>query len=126
LQQTLLPVTGKRWIFMSAHNQNDSHVLTSWKEIAAHLHRGVRTVQRWESETGLPVRRPSPGRHIVLAIPSELNDWVSRRKQPDSAAACCSCYDELTNTKHTAMELRQQVARLETKLRKLELSALKQ
>jgi hypothetical protein len=29
--------------------------LDSWKEIAAHLKRDVRTVQRWEKEHGLPV-----------------------------------------------------------------------
>jgi hypothetical protein len=31
--------------------------LDSWKEIAAYLRRGVRTVQRWEREEGLPVHR---------------------------------------------------------------------
>jgi hypothetical protein len=29
--------------------------LESWKEIAAYLKRGARTVQRWEAEEGLPV-----------------------------------------------------------------------
>src|ERR1041385_1511743 len=31
--------------------------LDSWKAIAAYLGRGVRTVQRWEREEGLPVHR---------------------------------------------------------------------
>src|SRR4026208_11920 len=31
--------------------------LDSWKGIAAYLGRGVRTVQRWEREEGLPVHR---------------------------------------------------------------------
>ncbi len=31
--------------------------LDSWKEIAAYLKRGARTVQRWEREEGLPVHR---------------------------------------------------------------------
>ena len=31
--------------------------LDSWKEIAAYLNRGVRTVRRWEREEGLPVHR---------------------------------------------------------------------
>src|SRR4051812_33630088 len=34
-----------------------SNTLQSWKEIAAYLKRGVRTVQRWERSHGLPVRR---------------------------------------------------------------------
>ncbi len=31
--------------------------LDSWKEIAAYLKRGARTVQRWERDEGLPVHR---------------------------------------------------------------------
>jgi hypothetical protein len=51
-------------------------VLTSWKEIAAYMGKGVRTVQRWEAEMRLPVRRPGPERHIVIAFPAELDEWV--------------------------------------------------
>jgi hypothetical protein len=104
---------------MSTNSQYDNHVLTSWKEIASHLRRGVRTVQRWEMENGLPVRRPSPDRNIVLAIPSELDDWVSRRKQSEKAAACCSCKEELAETKQSAMELWLAVARLRAVLREI-------
>jgi hypothetical protein len=52
-------------------------VLTSWKEIAAHFGKGVRTVQRWESTLGLPVRRPqgAASRNIVMATPAELDGW---------------------------------------------------
>lgn len=50
--------------------------LTSWKEIAQHLGKGVRTVQRWERE-GLPVRRPKGGQKgRVLAFPEEIDKWV--------------------------------------------------
>ena len=53
-------------------------VLTSWKEIATYLGKGVRTVQRWEQELGLPVRRPvGVSKHVVLAVPSELDAWMS-------------------------------------------------
>jgi hypothetical protein len=31
--------------------------LESWKEVAAHLRRSVRTVKRWEKVEGLPVHR---------------------------------------------------------------------
>jgi hypothetical protein len=69
-------------------------VLTSWKEIAAYMGKGVRTVQRWEAEMKLPVRRPGEDRHIVLAFPQELDAWARRKleapeqekrssKQPD-------------------------------------------
>ncbi len=58
-------------------------ILTSWKEIAAYFGKGVRTVQRWEAEMGLPVRRPGPERHIVVAFPDELDNWVrNTRRNP--------------------------------------------
>lgn len=52
-------------------------VLNSWKEIAAYLNRGVRTVQRWESDLGLPVRRPRGSRRsAVIAMRSDLDQWL--------------------------------------------------
>ncbi len=55
------------------------HVLNSWKEIAAYLGRGRRTVQRWEREFGLPVHRPNRRRRsAVVADPKELDAWLSR------------------------------------------------
>ncbi len=57
-------------------------VLSSWKEIASYLGKGVRTVQRWERELGLPVRRPKPNeKQIVLAFPEELDNWLKRSPQ---------------------------------------------
>lgn len=57
--------------------------LSSWKEVAAYLGKGVRTVQRWEQQFGLPVRRPSPNRHVIFALPSELDAWL-KRQQPSN------------------------------------------
>ena len=55
-------------------------VLTSWKEIASYMGKGVRTVQRWEQEFGLPVRRPmGSDKKAVLARPSDLDSWVALR-----------------------------------------------
>ena len=59
--------------------------LESWKEIAAYLNRGVRTVRRWETEEGLPVHR-----HVhrtlgsVYAYKSEIDAW--RENRPDRPA----------------------------------------
>jgi hypothetical protein len=51
--------------------------LQSWKEIASELKRGVRTVQRWERELGLPVRRVGTGpRAPVFAFKDELHSWL--------------------------------------------------
>lgn len=54
--------------------------LDSWKEIAVHLGRGVRTVQRWEKEEGLPVHRHLHHRQgTVYAFKSAVDDWWARR-----------------------------------------------
>jgi tetratricopeptide (TPR) repeat protein len=54
--------------------------LDSWKEIAVHLGRRVRTVQRWEKEEGLPVHRlPHRRRGTVYALPEELDAWWASR-----------------------------------------------
>ncbi len=52
--------------------------LDSWKEIAAYLGRGTRTVQRWEREHGLPVHRlrlPGHKQGSVFAYKRELDAW---------------------------------------------------
>jgi CheY-like chemotaxis protein len=55
----------------------NSSILNSWKEIAHYLGRGVRTVQRWERDLGLPVHRPKgQDRSATLALTSELDQWL--------------------------------------------------
>jgi hypothetical protein len=46
-----------------------------WKEIAAHFGVGVRTVQIWEAERNLPVRRLPGPRGRVFAEVAEMEDW---------------------------------------------------
>jgi hypothetical protein len=54
-----------------------TRVLNSWKEIANHMGRGVRTVQRWEKELGFPVRRPRrKSRSAVIALVGDLDEWL--------------------------------------------------
>jgi tetratricopeptide (TPR) repeat protein len=59
---------------------SDSDRLDTWKEVAAHLRRSVRTVQRWEREEGLPVHR-----HLheklgsIYAFRSEIDQWWGTR-----------------------------------------------
>ena len=53
-------------------------VLTSWQEIAAYLHRGIRTVQRWEVTLRMPVHRDgSNPRGPVKAFKHELDAWMA-------------------------------------------------
>jgi len=55
-------------------------VLTCWKDIAKYMGKGVRTVQRWEQDFGLPVRRPlGSNKKAVLARPQDLDAWVALR-----------------------------------------------
>jgi len=52
--------------------------LSGWKDIANYLGKGVRTVQRYEAELGLPVRRPAgKPRGSVVATRPELDAWVA-------------------------------------------------
>ena len=56
--------------------------LDSWKGIAAYLDRDERTVQRWERELGLPVRRVPGGRgRSVFAYASEIDEWLKTTNQ---------------------------------------------
>lgn len=58
----------------------DPVVFTSWKEIASYLGKGVRTVQRWEAQFGLPVQRPNAhAKGIVRATREELDHWIATR-----------------------------------------------
>jgi len=60
--------------------------LESWGEIASYLRRDIRTVQRWEKEQGLPVRRLLIGKQgQVYAYRSELDRWMLER-QPKAEA----------------------------------------
>jgi len=83
-------------------------VLSGWKEIANHLHQGVRTVQRWEL-IGLPIHRMRiGGRSPVIGFAEELNAW--------EAAAPVRLLDVIE-------ELKAKVESLETELRSLKRNA---
>lgn len=61
-------------------NTSERRILNSWKEIAAYVGRGVRTVQRWEAQLELPVHRPAGKDHgAVLAFSPELDEWLNSR-----------------------------------------------
>lgn len=67
---------------MAELENKNKPILNGWKQIAIYLDRGVRTVQRWEVELGLPIHRPH-GRFksTVLAIPAELDSWIANTPQ---------------------------------------------
>jgi predicted DNA-binding transcriptional regulator AlpA len=59
----------------------DSTVLSSWKDIARYLGKGVRTVQRWERHLGLPVRRPigASQKSAVVLYRRDVDAWIATR-----------------------------------------------
>jgi hypothetical protein len=63
---------------MSSEN-NQSNILSSWKEIATYLKCGVRTCIRYEGKYGLPVYRleEKPKTH-VFAYKNELDEWLKK------------------------------------------------
>lgn len=117
---------------MKDESRNTSHpslqVLSGWKDIATYLGKGVRTVQRYEREMGLPVRRPAGRpRASVVATKVELDSWVSaspireafQLSRPNggsefqaSTAAIRSGLGEMLKLRHQMAELRSDLGQL--------------
>lgn len=65
-------------MFSPTNQRSEPKFLSSWKEIANYMGRGVRTVQRYEVQFGLPVRRPAgKSRGSVVATRAEIDAWVA-------------------------------------------------
>jgi hypothetical protein len=73
-------------VIMNPGTSTAAHILSGWKDIANYLGKGVRTVQRYEGDLQLPVRRPAGrARGAVVATKAELDAWVAAspvREQP--------------------------------------------
>lgn len=76
---------------MAVHNlpsqkrqASEPKALSGWKEIASYLRKGVRTIQRYERQLALPIRR-SGGKFkgSVVATKTDLDAWVSARSFRD-------------------------------------------
>ena len=100
------------------------HFLSGWKDIAAYLGRGVRTVQRYEREYGLPVRRPArKSKGSVVATKAELDAWVSASpihevfRLTRLPAAEGSAAEKFQNSLDQMGRLRDQMAALRAELR---------
>lgn len=84
-------------------------MLNSWKEIAAFLDRGVRTVQRWERDLHLPVHRIGRGaRSPVYAVVRELKFWMATAEtdslHPEQPARPVLVKTNGKNANHAAIE----------------------
>ena len=88
--------------FMTAAPQPaQKEVLDSWKEIAVFLKRGIRTVQRWERDEGLPVHRHGHNkRATVIAYTAEIQKWIDSRREdrsPEPQRTSVESYAHLTH-----------------------------
>ncbi len=91
----------------SVSPSSGSTILNSWKEIAAYIGRGVRTVQRWES-IGLPVRRPrAHSRSAVIAMSDEIDAWL--RSAPTAETTTQSNDGVVLRTTQAAASIRQAI-----------------
>jgi hypothetical protein len=63
---------------MGRQTAAQGEVFSGWKDVANYLGKSVRTVQRYERELGLPIRRPVANATItVIATKAELDAWIS-------------------------------------------------
>ncbi len=103
--------------------------LNGWKEIAAYVGRGVRTVQRWEA-LGLPVRRPNSRlRSAVMTTTEEVDTWLNGcgdgrlQLRPATAGAFAEHYESLAQEIRALREQLEQL-RAENKTLRRQLDAI--
>ena len=73
-------------------------ILNGWKEIGGYVCRDIRTVERWEKQRGLPVRRvPGAGRATVYALISELDEWLENSKPEEQEAVANGEADDFSS-----------------------------
>jgi hypothetical protein len=106
----------------------DGRIFSSWKEIAAFLGKGVRTVQRWEKTLGLPVRRPNgTASNVVVATENDLRRWMNEggdqaiRNQAESDARDIRILeDQLARLEQAHKRLEQALERIESRFALIE------
>jgi hypothetical protein len=98
--------------------------LSGWKDIASYLGKGVRTVQRYEREFALPVRRPAgKSTGSVVATTAELDAWVSASPIREAFRLTMTAPNSTAATKDISTgiaemrKLREQMADLRSELR---------
>src|SRR5215469_16935146 len=106
------------WSVIVAENPSD--LLNSWKEVAAYLDHGIRTVQRWEQSNRLPVHRYGNSKRApVFALKSEMRNWLhdqervrpQRNLAPFPRPSTDTVDREILRTSELVTQLRVNVAR---------------
>lgn len=100
-------------------------ILSGWKEIAAYMHCGIRSAQRWERD-GLPVHRLIAARRsAVIARSEELDRWIrkdqfSHPRYPELIAAIANAQRLQDQTRVRVTELQTRVAGLQAQVADLQ------
>ena len=97
--------------------------LTSWKSVADYLGRGVRTVQRWHAESGLPISRVGSGRGTILAYRTDLDSWLRNSARPVSIQASLAD-EQFAALKHQTEVLSEAAAKMCNLLSETNLSTI--
>jgi hypothetical protein len=100
-------------------------ILSGWKDIANYMGKGVRTVQRYERELNLPVRRPA-GKSIgaVMATKGEIDAWVAASPIREAYRLTRSSEDSVARLKEFRLRveefhrLREEAAQLNGEVRR--------
>ncbi|MFZ0745647.1 MAG: hypothetical protein WAM85_14645 [Terracidiphilus sp.] len=77
--------------------------LDSWKSIADYLRRSTRTVQRWHTNHGLPVRHFRGPKGAAFAYPEEIDAWLSGFSE--KARDGILTWDRAVDAKRRSLEL---------------------
>jgi hypothetical protein len=98
----------------------DDQVLSSWKEIAAFFGKGVRTVQRWEHELNLPVRRPyGSDKKIVFASTADLSRWMGQQPPSSQPVALHEAFERVQRMRALVQKMQKQTERLQSNTERL-------
>lgn len=95
-----------------------NQILSGWKDIANYMGKGVRTVQPYAQEGGLPIRRMSgTPKASVLVTRAELDEWIrgafDRKAWNEKRSA------DLENVKSRTLELRAAIEQFRLSMRTL-------
>jgi hypothetical protein len=107
---------------MDTENSQQEGALSSWKDIAKYTGKGVRTVQRWERDLGLPVRRAGRTAHksSVMAYRSDIDAWMVARflihtpleRKRQEIGSCSTTSGSLQQSIQTQQELSEAIQKL--------------
>ena len=102
-----------------------SRILNSWKEIASYLRCGARTVQRYERDQQLPVRRPrGKSRSAVIALSDEVDAWARNVALSQAAKGRNTDLTTLAGTVRDAIAQGKQIRQQSSAYRRAHLEAL--